>query len=192
VADVSPPVFVIMVTSLAVVLFGIVAIIELLARSVAIYLVVLFWPLALASSAWGGGFAFARRFLRVILAVIVAKPVMVIVVSLGVGLITTAPLDLISMVEGVMLLLLALLAPLVPFALLGGAEAAVAGQLQISERLSQISGAPTPAEQTPGQAPAATTPAAAAQAAAAVGPALATSRGRSLLRKSTDGSVGAN
>jgi hypothetical protein len=183
----APPVFVTMVTSLAVVVFGIVAIIELLARSVAIYLVVLFWPLALASSAWGGGFAFARRFLRVILAVVVAKPVMVIVVSLGVGLITTAPLDLISMVEGVMLLLLALLAPLVPFALFGGAEAAVSGQLQVRERLSQAAGQAAPAE----PAPAASSPATATSAAAAVAPVRATAR-RSLLRKSTDGSVGAS
>jgi len=185
----TPPVFVIMVTSLAAVLFGIVGIVELLARSIAIYLVVLFWPLALASSAWGGGFGFARRFLRVILAVILAKPVMVIVLSLGVGLISTTPLDLISMVEGVMLLLVALLAPLVPFVLFGGAEAAVAGQLQISQRLQSAIGAAgesAPAPATAGAAAATTLP----QAPAAVAPAAAGGRGRAILRKSTDGSVG--
>jgi hypothetical protein len=195
-----PPVFVIMVTSLSAVLFGLVGIIELLARSVAVYLVVLFWPLALASSAWGGGFALARRFLRVIVAVILAKPVMVIVLSLGVGLISTTPLDLISMVEGVMLLLVALLAPLVPFVLFGGAEAAVAGQLQVRGRLEQVFSAgageiaalpaqPTPAPTAPTAMATAPASEALPAAPAAVSPAAAGGRGRAILRKSTDGSV---
>jgi len=190
-----PPVFVIMVTSLASVLFGLVGIIELLARSVAVYLVVLFWPLALASSAWGGGYGLARRFLRVIVAVILAKPVMVIVLSLGVGLISTTPLDLISMVEGVMLLLVALLAPLVPFALFGGAEAAVTGQIQVRGRLEQAfgGGGGGGGEAVPVQAAPAPVVAAASGALpaspAAVSPAATGGRGRAILRKSTDGSV---
>jgi hypothetical protein len=187
VSGAQPPVFVILVTALAAVLFGLVGIIELLARSVAVYLVVLFWPLALASSAWGGGFGLARRFLRVIVAVILAKPVMVIVLSLGVGLIATTPLDLISMVEGVMLLLVALLAPLVPFALFGGAEAAVAGQLQVRQRLEGAVGGG--GEATPAQA----APGAAANGSGGALPtapvAVAAGRGRASLRKSTDGSV---
>jgi hypothetical protein len=191
----APPVFVILVTSLSAVLFGLVGIIELLARALAVYLVVLFWPLALASSAWGGGFALARRFLRVIVAVILAKPVMVIVLSLGVGLISTTPLDLISMVEGVMLLLVALLAPLVPFALFGGAEAAVAGQLQVRGRLEQAFGAGGGGggggESVPVQGTAANAAGSngVLPAAAAVASAAGTSRGRAILRKSTDGSV---
>jgi hypothetical protein len=190
-----PPVFVIMVTSLAAMLFGLVGIIELLMRSVAVYLVVLFWPLALASSAWGGGFGLARRFLRVIVAVILGKPVMVIVLSLGVGLISTVPLDLISMVEGVMVLLVALLAPLVPFVLFGGAEAAVAGQISVRGRLEQVFGGGGRGDSVPVQgAAAATTTAVAGNGAlpaapAAVAPAAAGGRGRAILRKSTDGSV---
>jgi hypothetical protein len=195
-----PPVFVIMVTSLAAVLFGLIGIIELLARSLAVYLVVLFWPLALASSAWGGGFSLARRFLRVIVAVILAKPVMVIVLSVGMGLISTSPLDLISMIEGVMLLLVSLLAPLVPFALFGGAEAAVAGQLQVRGRLEQVFGAATGSgESAPGQPAATPAPsayrngsgggAALPGSAAAVAPVAGGGRGRAILRKSTDGSV---
>jgi len=197
-----PPVFVILVTALSAVLFGLVGIIELLARSVAVYLVVLFWPLALASSAWGAGFGLARRFLRVIVAVILAKPVMVIVLSLGVGLIATTPLDLISMVEAVMLLLVALLAPLVPFALFGGAEAAVAGQLQVRQRLEHAIGG------TSGEAPAAPAPTAATAsvsgngsggggngrgglpaAPVVIASASGVGRGKAILRKSTDGSV---
>jgi hypothetical protein len=190
-----PPVFVIMVTSLAAMLFGLIGIIELLARSVAVYLVVLFWPLALASSAWGGGFGLARRFLRVIVAVILGKPVMVIVLSLGVGLISTVPLDLISMIEGVMVLLVALLAPLVPFVLFGGAEAAVAGQISVRGRLEQafsnVGGRGDAASVQPAT-PATTTAVAgngALPAPVAVAPAAAGGRGRAILRKSTDGSV---
>ena len=190
-----PPVFVIMVTSLAAMLFGLVGIIELLMRSVAVYLVVLFWPLALASSAWGGGFGLARRFLRLIVAVILGKPVMVIVLSLGVGLISTVPLDLISMVEGVMVLLVALLAPLVPFVLFGGAEAAVAGQISVRGRLEQAfgGGGGGGGEAVPAQA-ASTTTAVAGNGAlpaspVAIAPAAGGGRGRAILRKSTDGSV---
>jgi hypothetical protein len=193
----APPVFLVMVTAMAAVLFGLIGIIELLARSVAIYLVVLFWPLALASSAWGGGFGLARRFLRVIVAVIVAKPVMVIVVSLGVGLIATAPLDLISMIEGVMLLLVALLAPLVPFALFGGAEAAVVGQLQVRERLeramsSSPESGPAPAAAGAGGGPGGANGAAAAPPGAStvvVAPVVGGRLGKQILRKSSDGSV---
>jgi hypothetical protein len=119
---------------------------------------------------------------------ILAKPVMVIVLSLGVGLIATTPLDLISMVEGVMLLLVALLAPLVPFALFGGAEAAVAGQLQVRQRLEGATGGGA-GESTPAQA----APGAAANGSGGALPtapvAVAAGRGRASLRKSTDGSV---
>jgi hypothetical protein len=200
VAGAPPPIFVVMVTSLAAMLFGMVALVEVLARSVAIYLVVLFWPLALAGSAWGAGFAFARRFLKVILAVILAKPVMVIVISFGIGLIATRALDLISMVEGVMILLVALLAPLVPFAMLGGAEAAIGGQLQLQQRLETALGAGG-VEAAGGQAQ---SPAgggaggsangtggdrAGASGATPVVAAIGNGRGRSILQKSTDGSV---
>lgn len=198
VAGSQPPIFVVMVTSLAAMLFGMVALVEVLARSVAIYLVVLFWPLALAGSAWGAGFGFARRFLKVILAVILAKPVMVIVISFGIGLIASRPLDLISMVEGVMILLVALLAPLVPFALLGGAEAAVSGQLQLQQRLESALGAPAePARGQPAPGTGLGTGVAAANGAGGtadrngtpVTSAVPGQRGRSILRRSTDGSV---
>jgi hypothetical protein len=185
-----PPVFVILVTSLAAVLFGLVGIIELLARSVAVYLVVLFWPLALASSAWGGGFGLARRFLRVIVAVILAKPVMVIVLSLGVGLIATTPLDLISMIEGVMLLLVALLAPLVPFALFGGAESAIAGQVQFRGRLDQALGGGGETVVQAGSVQVSANGSGGLPASpVAIAPAAGGGRGRAILRRSTDGSV---
>jgi hypothetical protein len=136
------------VAALGAIAFGIVAIIELLARSTAITWVVVLWPIALASSAWGGGFGLARRFLKVLTALVLAKPVMVIAISLGVAMIgqqqtngacpTFGQLDVHGLLQGLTMLLVVVAAPLAPFALIGGAEAAVAGQLQVRERVQQV------------------------------------------------------
>jgi len=157
------PAFVLFIGGIAVV-FGALAVwIELLIRSAAVYVAVLFLPLALASLAWPAISHWCRRLVDTLVALILGKFVIVSVLSLAAGALaggtgaaapaggagssgTAAPTaggGFAAVLGGAALLLLAAFSPWALFRLLPFLEAGAVGHLEgLSQRAHQSVGAP--------------------------------------------------
>jgi len=151
----SAPTFVLFLGGIAVVVGAVLVWLELLLRSAAVYVAVLFLPLALAGLAWPAISHWSRRLADTLAALILSKLVIVAVLSLAVGALAggtgstpsggTGPGGgFASVLGGAALLLLASLAPWSLFRLLPFLEAGAVGHLEgLSQRARR--GAATPA-----------------------------------------------
>jgi hypothetical protein len=83
--QVGVPTFVVLLGSLAVVLGAFILWVELVVRSAAVYVAVLFLPLALASLAWPAIAHWCRRLVDTLVALVLTKFVIVAVLSLAAG-----------------------------------------------------------------------------------------------------------
>jgi len=138
----TAPAFVVFVGALAVVVGAMLVWVELLIRAAAVYVAVLFLPLALASLAWPAIAHWCRRLVDTLVALIVGKFVIVSVLSLAVGALAggtgSAPSGAASgsgggftaVLGGAALLLLSAFAPWAVFRLLPFVEAGAAGHLE--------------------------------------------------------------
>jgi hypothetical protein len=137
------PAFVLFIGALAVVLGALLVWVELLIRASAVYVAVLFLPLALASLAWPAIAHWCRRLVDTLVALILGKFVIVSVLSLAAGALAggTAPISgeqggsnagggFTDVLAGAALLLLAALAPWALFRLLPFLEAGAVGHLE--------------------------------------------------------------
>jgi hypothetical protein len=144
------PGFVMFVGGLAVVFGALMVWIELLIRAAAVYVAVLFLPLALASLAWPAISHWCRRLVDTLVALILGKFVIVAVLSLaagalagGIGSVPGHGGGFSAVLGGAALLLLAGFAPWSLFRLLPFLEAGAAGHLEaLSHRARQTAGAP--------------------------------------------------
>jgi hypothetical protein len=100
---------------------------ELVLREVAIYAALLFFPLALAGLVWDATARWARRLAEIIVSLILAKLVIVAVLSLGAAGLASGGQGFSGVVAGAALLILALFAPWVVMRLVGVAQVALAG-----------------------------------------------------------------
>ena len=154
----SAPTFVVFLGGLAVVFGALMVWIELLIRSAAVYVAVLFLPLALASLAWPAIAHWTRRLVDTLVALILGKFVIVAVLSLAAGALaggtgsspsrSTASTaggggGFGAVLAGAALLLLSAFAPWALFRLLPFLEAGAVGHLEgISHRARQVATAP--------------------------------------------------
>jgi len=152
------PTFVVFLGGLAVVFGALMVWIELLIRSAAIYVAVLFLPLALASLAWPAIAHWTRRLVDTLVALILGKFVIVSVLSLAAGALAGGTGSTPSgsaastagggggfsaVLAGAALLLLSAFAPWALFRLLPFVEAGAVGHLEgISHRARQVASAP--------------------------------------------------
>ena len=142
----SAPTFVLFLGGIAVVIGAVLVWLELLLRSAAVYVAVLFLPLALAGLAWPAISHWSRRLADTLAALILSKLVIVAVLSLAVGALAggtgSTPSGasgpgggFASVLGGAALLLLAGLAPWSLFRLLPFLEAGAVGHLEgLSQR----------------------------------------------------------
>jgi hypothetical protein len=154
----AAPGFIVFLGGLVVVFGALMVWIELLVRSAAVYVAVLFLPLALASLAWPAIAHWCRRLVDTLVALILGKFVIVSVLSLAVGALAGGTGSTPSgsstggggggfgaVVAGAALLLLAACAPWALFRLLPFLEAGAVGHLEgLSHRARQ--GASIPAK----------------------------------------------
>ncbi len=141
----ATPTFVVLIGGLAVVFGAFLLWVELLIRSAAIYVAVLFLPLALASLAWPAIAHWCRRLVDTLVALILSKFVIVSVLSLAAGALAggsgSAPAgsgagstagqgSFTDVLGGAALLLLAAFAPWALFRLLPFLEAGAVGHLE--------------------------------------------------------------
>jgi len=141
----ATPTFVVLMGGLAVVFGAFLLWVELLIRSAAIYVAVLFLPLALASLAWPAIAHWCRRLVDTLVALILAKFVIVSVLSLAAGALAggsgSAPAgstgsgaaghaSFTDVLGGAALLMLAAFAPWALFRLLPFLEAGAVGHLE--------------------------------------------------------------
>jgi type IV secretion system protein TrbL len=173
----SAPTFVLFLGGIAVVVGAVLVWLELLLRSAAVYVAVLFLPLALAGLAWPAIAHWSRRLADTLAALVLSKLVIVAVLSLAVGALAggtgSTPSGasgpgggFASVLGGAALLLLAGLAPWSLFRLLPFLEGGAVGHLEgLSQRARR--GAATPATGLANMALRAAAPA--AMAAGAVG-----------------------
>jgi len=150
----SAPTFVLFLGGIAVVVGAILVWLELLLRSAAVYVAVLFLPLALAGLAWPAISHWSRRLADTLAALVLAKLVIVAVLSLAVGALAggtgstpsgaAAPGGgFASVLGGAALLLLAGLAPWSLFRLLPFLESGAIGHLEgLSQRARRGVAAP--------------------------------------------------
>ena len=150
----STPGFVLLVGGLAVVFGAVMVWIELLIRGAAVYVTVLFLPLALASLAWPAIAHWCRRLVDTLAALILGKFVIVAVLSLAAGALaggvgaggTGGGADgggFAAVLGGASLLLLAAFSPWALFRLLPLLEAGAVGHLEgLSHRARQHAAAP--------------------------------------------------
>jgi hypothetical protein len=154
----SAPTFVVFLGGLAVVFGALMVWIELLIRSAAVYVAVLFLPLALASLAWPAIAHWTRRLVDTLVALILGKFVIVSVLSLAAGALAGGTGSTPSgsgasaaaggggfgaVLAGAALLLLSAFAPWALFHLLPFVEAGAVGHLEgISHRARQVASAP--------------------------------------------------
>lgn len=119
---------------LMIALFGAVLIwIELLLRTAAIYVVVLFLPLAMSGLVWKGSVQWTRKMLEALVALILSKFVIVVVLALAAGMITAGN-GIGTVMEGATLLMLAAAAPFALLRLVPIVEAGAIGHLEGLER----------------------------------------------------------
>ncbi len=150
----SAPAFVVFIGALAVVVGAVMVWVELLVRAAAVYVAVLFLPLALASLAWPAIAHWCRRLVDTLVALILGKFVIVSVLSLAVGALAggtgSAPagpanaLDpgatasggggFTAVLGGAALLILSAFAPWALFRLLPFVEAGAVGHLEALSR----------------------------------------------------------
>jgi hypothetical protein len=142
----AAPTFILFVGALAVVVGAVMVWVELLIRAAAVYVAVLFLPLALASLAWPAISHWTRRLVDTLVALILGKFVIVSVLSLAAGALTASSSgtgSFSAVLGGAALLLLAALAPWALFRLLPFLEAGAAGHLEgLSHRARQSAAAP--------------------------------------------------
>ena len=153
----SAPGFVLFLGSLAVVVGAVLVWIELLIRAAAVYVAVLFLPLALGSLAWPAIAHWSRRLVDTLVALILGKFVIVSVLSLATGALadgagstpTGASADpsggggFTAVLGGAALLLLSALSPWALFRLLPFVEAGAVGHLEgLSHRARQSATVP--------------------------------------------------
>ncbi len=113
--------------------------IELLIRSAAIYVVVLFLPIGLSGLVWPATARWTRRLVESLVALILSKFVIVVVISLGASMIADAAKrsaadQLNPLMVGATLLLLAAFAPFALLRLIPIAEAGLIGHFEGMER----------------------------------------------------------
>ncbi len=155
----SAPAFVVFLGALAVVVGAVMVWVELLIRAAAVYVAVLFLPLALASLAWPAIAHWCRRLVDTLVALILGKFVIVSVLSLAVGAMaggtgstpagSTNPLDpgatppggggFTAVLGGAALLMLSAFAPWALFRLLPFVEAGAVGHLEALSRQGRAS-----------------------------------------------------
>ena len=153
----AAPAFVVFVGALAVVVGAMLVWVELLIRAAAVYVAVLFLPLALASLAWPAISHWCRRLVDTLVALVLGKFVIVSVLSLAAGALaggtgstpSGAPSGsgggggFTSVLGGAALLLLAAFAPWAVFRLLPFVEAGAAGHLEaLSHRAGRTATVP--------------------------------------------------
>ena len=148
------PTFVLFLGGIAVVAGAVMLWLELLLRAAAVYVAVLFLPLALAGLAWPAISHWGRRLADTLAALVLSKLVIVAVLSLAVGALAsgtgstpsgaTAPGGgFASVLGGAALLLLAALAPWSLFRILPFLEAGAVGHLEgLSQRARHLAAAP--------------------------------------------------
>lgn len=148
------PTFVLFLGGVAVVIGAVMVWIELLLRSAAVYVAVLFLPLALAGLAWPAISHWARRLVDTLVALVLSKLVIVAVLSLAAGALAGgtgstpsgaegAGGGFASVLGGAALLLLAAAAPWSLFRLLPFIEAGAVGHLEgVSQRARHQVAAP--------------------------------------------------
>jgi hypothetical protein len=150
------PAFVLFVGALAVVLGALLVWVELLIRASAVYVAVLFLPLALASLAWPAVAHWSRRLVDTLVALILGKFVIVSVLSLAAGALAggTTPISggagggnagagFTDVLAAAALLLLSAFAPWALFRLLPFLEAGAVGHLEgFGRRAGQSAAAP--------------------------------------------------
>jgi len=135
------PTFVLFLGGLAVVIGAVMVWLELLLRSAAVYVAVLFLPLALAGLAWPAISHWSRRLVDTLAALVLSKLVIVAVLSLAVGALAggtgSTPSGasgpgggFASVLAGAALLLMAAFAPWSLFRLLPFLEAGAVGHLE--------------------------------------------------------------
>lgn len=135
------PSFVVFLGAIAVVVGAVMVWIELLIRSAAVYVAVLFLPLALASLAWPTIAHWCRRLVDTLVALVLSKFVIVAVLSLAAGALAggtgSSPTGassggggFASVLDGAALLLLAAVAPWSLFRLLPFVESGAVGHLE--------------------------------------------------------------
>lgn len=100
---------------------------ELLLRQVAIYAALLFFPLALAGLIWPATSRWARRLTEILVSLILAKLVIVALLSLGAAGLASGSEGFSGVIAGAALLVLALCAPWVLLRIVGVAQVALAG-----------------------------------------------------------------
>jgi hypothetical protein len=150
----SAPTFVLFLGGIAVVVGAILVWLELLLRSAAVYVAVLFLPLALAGLAWPAISHWSRRLADTLAALVLSKLVIVAVLSLAVGALaggtgstpsgaSASGGGFASVLGGAALLLLAGLAPWSLFRLLPFLESGAVGHLEgLSQRARHGAAAP--------------------------------------------------
>ncbi len=148
------PTFVLFLGGIAVVAGAVMLWIELLLRAAAVYVAVLFLPLALAGLAWPAISHWSRRLADTLAALVLSKLVIVAVLSLAVGALasgtgstpsgaTASGGGFASVLGGAALLLLAALAPWSLFRILPFLEAGAVGHLEgLSQRARHLASAP--------------------------------------------------
>jgi len=107
--------------------------IELLLRTSAIYVVVLFLPIAMSGLVWRATVSWTRRMIEVLVALILSKFVVVVVIDLAAGMIV-ADDGIGTILQGATLLLLAACAPFALLRLVPMAEAGMINHLERMER----------------------------------------------------------
>jgi hypothetical protein len=140
------PTFILFLGGIAVVIGAVMVWLELLLRSAAVYVAVLFLPLALAGLAWPAISHWSRRLVDTLAALVLSKLVIVAVLSLAVGALaggigstpsgaSASGGGFASVLAGAALLLLAAFAPWSLFRLLPFLEAGAVGHLEgLSQR----------------------------------------------------------
>ncbi len=150
-ADGQPaaPAFVVFVGGLVVVFGALMVWVELLIRAAAVYVAVLFLPLALASLAWPAIAHWCRRLVDTLVALVLGKFVIVAVLSLAAGALSggnqggSTGGGFAAVLAGAALLLFAAFAPWALFRLLPFLEAGAVGHLEsLSHRAHQTASAP--------------------------------------------------
>ncbi|MGH9087004.1 MAG: hypothetical protein ACRDYZ_02685 [Acidimicrobiales bacterium] len=127
----SAPLFVVVLGALVVTAGALVLWLELLVRTSAVYVAVLFLPLALASLVWPAVSHWCRRLVETLVALVLSKFVMVAILSLAAGALGSGTATGFSAVlAGGALLLLAAFAPFALLRLVPAIEAGAVHQLE--------------------------------------------------------------
>lgn len=125
-ADFATPLFPALLAALLVAVAAVVIWIELLLREVAIYAVVLFFPLALAGLVWDASRVWSRRLAEFLVALIFSKFVIVAILALASGGLASASEGFGGVLAGAALLVLATFSPFMLMRVIGVFEVAAA------------------------------------------------------------------